>query len=707
VRFDEGRSFMTGLRALTVALKADLEWLREHTRLFARATEWRDGGHVVSRLLRGSDVSAAKSWAARRPKDAPDLTPLHLDFIKASEEAELARVETERQQIEKTRRYQRWAFRGLLVVGVFVALGAVFTSYAYFRSSQREGRVMTSKARGALEQGKLALALRYAVAGLPPSGALPLDYWSADLESLMADIARRYTPLLSTRFGKRSSGIDPSDARELGAIDPSGARALVADPTGASIWSTTDGSILWQHTATPPELMEAWSFFAAPFANPFVRESRLVLSKQDSLLITDVEKRIVLGEHEGIGSGFNLTVDRSRSVLLATWVNRRARPEGSLVRAFSLQTGKAMPTLSVAREVNETKLSADGKAVIVRYQDGEADLLELGSGRRLARLNDPGEKVDNAAFDPDGKIAFASQGARGGLWDVANGQKLHSLQLGQPESGAPGQRFIRTGRFSLDGKYLFAISEEKEAPDDSIGSKEIFHVWRTADGQELSDIRRAGCDSFLAYGSSSSKWSRALVECGRSTLLIDPDARLFHEPDLRFGDVKVSPDGERLLSMGRLFDGKTGDRIADRLPWVASPAVFSDDGNYLATGTVAENDWVLANGRTGVQLGRISAIEAITRGRQQIGVSRGAFSPDSRLLVTRHDGAVVLREARTGREISRIIADPEWEPKVTTVRFAGLNRLVTIHRDDSVRLWDISSTDGLKAWPARSAPTAT
>jgi hypothetical protein len=88
VRFDEGRSFMAGLKALTAALKADLDWLREHTRLLARAMEWQAGGRAPNRLLSGDDITAAKAWVARRPKDAPEPTSLHLDFIKASEDAE-------------------------------------------------------------------------------------------------------------------------------------------------------------------------------------------------------------------------------------------------------------------------------------------------------------------------------------------------------------------------------------------------------------------------------------------------------------------------------------------------------------------------------------------------------------------------------------------------------------------------------------------
>src|SRR5262245_17358472 len=39
-RFDEGRSFIAGLKALVTALNTDIEWLREHTRLLARALEW-------------------------------------------------------------------------------------------------------------------------------------------------------------------------------------------------------------------------------------------------------------------------------------------------------------------------------------------------------------------------------------------------------------------------------------------------------------------------------------------------------------------------------------------------------------------------------------------------------------------------------------------------------------------------------------------
>jgi len=52
-----------------------------------------------SRLLSGSDIIAAKTWVARRPKGAAEPTSLHLDFIRASEEGEDARLTAQRKQL--------------------------------------------------------------------------------------------------------------------------------------------------------------------------------------------------------------------------------------------------------------------------------------------------------------------------------------------------------------------------------------------------------------------------------------------------------------------------------------------------------------------------------------------------------------------------------------------------------------------------------
>jgi TPR repeat protein len=95
-----GSGFGTGLASLVAALNTDFDWLREHTRYLQRAMEWDAGGRPRDRLLSGNDILEAKTWAARRPKSAPEPTALQFDFIRASEEEAEARLSERRKQLE-------------------------------------------------------------------------------------------------------------------------------------------------------------------------------------------------------------------------------------------------------------------------------------------------------------------------------------------------------------------------------------------------------------------------------------------------------------------------------------------------------------------------------------------------------------------------------------------------------------------------------
>jgi hypothetical protein len=96
-----GSGFGTGLARLVSALDTDLDWLREHTRLLQRASEWDFAGRTESRLLFGDSIAEAKAWPVRRPKDAPEPTAFTLRICSASEEAEARRQDAERQQLEQ------------------------------------------------------------------------------------------------------------------------------------------------------------------------------------------------------------------------------------------------------------------------------------------------------------------------------------------------------------------------------------------------------------------------------------------------------------------------------------------------------------------------------------------------------------------------------------------------------------------------------
>jgi formylglycine-generating enzyme required for sulfatase activity len=106
VRFDGGAGFARPLSQLAEALRVDLDWIREHTRLGELARRWDSRGRPESLLLRGDDVDAAKAWVAARKAGTPEITDAQRAFVKASEEAETTRLGKERAQLEVIRKAQ-------------------------------------------------------------------------------------------------------------------------------------------------------------------------------------------------------------------------------------------------------------------------------------------------------------------------------------------------------------------------------------------------------------------------------------------------------------------------------------------------------------------------------------------------------------------------------------------------------------------------
>jgi CHASE2 domain-containing sensor protein len=99
--FDRALSFGASLEALATALRTDVEWVREHTRIGEAALRWDARGRAEALLLRGEELVSAKAWLASRPKYAPDPRLLHHAFIIAAEDAEAARTSAERQRLDQ------------------------------------------------------------------------------------------------------------------------------------------------------------------------------------------------------------------------------------------------------------------------------------------------------------------------------------------------------------------------------------------------------------------------------------------------------------------------------------------------------------------------------------------------------------------------------------------------------------------------------
>jgi hypothetical protein len=170
VRFDTDRGITRPLAELAEALRQDLDWIREHTRLGEIATRWERRGHPESLLLRGDEIDAAKTWMAARNAAAPEITDVQRAFVTASEDAEATRLGKERAQLDVIRKAQEATARqqrriGWLLGGV-AALVLAMVCYVAWQSydvARRELNVFTARAADALHDEQFDRAQRYAL----------------------------------------------------------------------------------------------------------------------------------------------------------------------------------------------------------------------------------------------------------------------------------------------------------------------------------------------------------------------------------------------------------------------------------------------------------------------------------------------------------------------------------------------------------------
>src|SRR6516162_2850213 len=207
VHFDTGRGITRPLAELAEALRQDLNWIREHTRLGELAQRWEGRRRPESLLLRGDDLDAATVWMVTRKVGAPEITDAQRALISASEEAEAKRLGNERAQLERDRaqvaeieaaqartadaqariarsqRITRWAFAGVAAV-ILMAGGTVWWLQAdkarqlarqEVALAQAKANILAEASAVKLSRSGFDSALRLALRGTHIDLALPAD----------------------------------------------------------------------------------------------------------------------------------------------------------------------------------------------------------------------------------------------------------------------------------------------------------------------------------------------------------------------------------------------------------------------------------------------------------------------------------------------------------------------------------------------------
>ncbi|MEQ1610433.1 MAG: toll/interleukin-1 receptor domain-containing protein [Hyphomonadaceae bacterium] len=185
----EGRTFAAGLADLAAAVRTDIDWIREHTRLAELSRRWSARSRAPALLLRGDDIDAARNWMTDKPISAAAVTDEQADFIKASADA---RTEAEHKAMA--------ARRGLLtavsaVAVVFAGLAAV-AAWQWQSASKAEGEAKVSRdeavaAKNLLESANMRLSARIGLQVAEYEGRLTLpDGWFQTAAQFSGAVAR-------------------------------------------------------------------------------------------------------------------------------------------------------------------------------------------------------------------------------------------------------------------------------------------------------------------------------------------------------------------------------------------------------------------------------------------------------------------------------------------------------------------------------------
>jgi RNA polymerase sigma factor (sigma-70 family) len=336
---------------------------------------------------------------------------------------------------------------------------------------------------------------------------------------------------------------------------------------------------------------------------------------------------------------------------------------GTIFR-WDAATGKALIPEGGESPIDQVEATADGKRIISRGQDGDAQVWDARTGKRLHQVNVSWQR--GCAVSPDGRfLAWPAADETVQFKDPDRPNMTYTgsrLRLFDVTTGKPVERFDAFAGdandlfFTADGKTLAAVDHDGTA-----------RFWNPATGKLERSVWVA------AKGARNSVW--------RSQL----------SPDGKVLAVAHQPEGRGLFPPFRvnLCDAATGKERHD-LPGHYSyvdAMAFSPDGKYLVTCGAPLSAFVQQRlKRPGDQAFVWDVATGQTVARLPGGGTAAAFAPDGKTLaIAEPDGTIVLRETTKWAAAGEF---PGPRERVLALTFGPDGRLFSGSTDATVLAWD-------------------
>jgi hypothetical protein len=137
----EGRSYARGVVSLVTALRTDIDWVRQQSRLLDKAQEWNQHGRSKALALRGASLDEALKWVHAPRPEHTRILPVVAEFVEASRKAQ--------DDDDKSRLRGRFIFTAVAGVALVGVLSSGLLAVETLRRAE---------AAKVAEQGRLILA---------------------------------------------------------------------------------------------------------------------------------------------------------------------------------------------------------------------------------------------------------------------------------------------------------------------------------------------------------------------------------------------------------------------------------------------------------------------------------------------------------------------------------------------------------------------
>ncbi len=350
-----------------------------------------------------------------------------------------------------------------------------------------------------------------------------------------------------------------------------------------------------------------------------------------------------------------------------------------LIQIWNTDTWELAAEKTTAARVSRLAFSLDGKYLASASEGGQLKLYTVGQWDEERAITGDLFRFQKVAFSPDSKLLAAVGGnfeqprfGRGLIIDVETGKQIAKIET----TGAP----MASAAFSPDGKEL-ATGEYATA----------VRFWEVPTGKAISVLEIGGTMDSLEYTPDGLLVGPSF---GGDVHIIKNRAilRSFTGHEGRSLVARMSPDGKTLVSGGidamiRLWNPETAvptgtlrpHAVPEDTPEAVLAIAHSADGRHVVT-THEDGSVRLRDAKEGLFLKLLEGHEDV--------VATAAFSPDGNTLATgSYDQLVKLWNVETGECVRDLKGHTNW---VFSVAFSPDGKtLASGGYDKTIRLWNV------------------